>query len=280
MCGVYGGKQGDKGKCLYKSKFPDQSVSMGTLGRDTLQFTTTSDNGKMRVPMIAFGCGTHNAGGGFGDEYSGILGLGPGETSLVRQIGSSQFSFCIGSLIINDPYSHLIIGDGATIEGNPTPFEIYQDSYYVKLDGISIGDKQLAIDRKVITNSVTFDLRTPTTYLPKGAYEVLSAEVTRLNQGKLELVDMVSDRLCFLGHVSEDVKYFPDVRIQFSEGACLALPPESLFDQTFGDAFCMTIESSEKDLTIIGFFAMQNYNVGFDLVEKQMYLEYVECEIA
>lgn len=207
MCGVYGGKRGDKGECLYKSKFPDQSVSTGTLGRDTLQFTT-SDNGTMMVPRIAFGCGTHNAGGGFGDEYCGILGLGPGETSLVRQIGSSQFSFCIGSLIINDPYSHLIIGDGATIEGNPTPFEIYQDSYYVKLDGISIGEKQLAIDRKLITNFVTFDLRTPTTYLHKGAYEVLSAEVTRLTEGKLELVDMVSDRLCFFGTYLKGCKRF------------------------------------------------------------------------
>ncbi|XP_070044902.1 aspartic proteinase nepenthesin-2-like [Nicotiana tomentosiformis] len=294
ICRYFNGKRGNRGECVYTSSYVDRSRSIGTLSRETFHFTT-SNNTVENVSRIAFGCGTDNVGTGFGSQYSGILGLGPSEASILTQVGGTEFSYCIGRIKdLNDPYSHLIIGDGARIEGDPTPLVIHEGSYYVMLDGISI-DKKRIVDEKFFPSpkdggGVTFDTGTPITYLPNKVYKLLSAEIKRYMKGKLNQVEksVAGDRLCFYGDFLKDLEAYPDVIFHFSGGVDFDLGPDALFDQIYTHLFCVTIrstsahqslvENKSENITIIGVAAMQDHNFGYDLYEEQVYLEYVDCK--
>ncbi|XP_009786656.1 aspartyl protease UND-like [Nicotiana sylvestris] len=273
----------------------DYTWSRGIVSEDTLHFIT-SDNEVESVPNVAFGCGTYNYGDEFGYEYSGILGLGPSEASVMTQIGY-QFSYCIGHIKdINDSYSHLIIGDEARLEGDSTPLEIFNSSYYAMLDGIRMGEKLIA-DKKVFSSQpkdgggVLFDTGSPVTYLHKEALELLSAEIkSYMKAGNIQQVPEIKTGglLCFEGRVSEDLENFTEVIFHFSGGADLAVGPDALFDQSRQRVFCMTIlptsanmsilDHEAENLTIIGISAMQDYNFGFDIKEKLVYVEDVDCK--
>lgn len=94
--------------------------------------------------------------------------------------------------------------------------------------------------------------------------------------------------LCFEGRVSEDLENFTEVIFHFSGGADLAVGPDALFDQSRQRVFCMTIlptsanmsilDHEAENLTIIGISAMQDYNFGFDIKEKLVYIEDVDCK--
>ncbi|KAL7193930.1 hypothetical protein ACSBR2_025550 [Camellia fascicularis] len=65
-----------------------------------------------------------------------------------------------------------------------------------------------------------------------------------------------SDRLCYMGEVSRDLKGFPMITFHFARGA-----------------------SEEDNLSIIGIRAQQYYNVAYDLDAMKLYFQRIDCQL-
>lgn len=276
-------------QCLYNQTYIRGPSASGVLATEQLIFKT-SDEGKIRVQDVVFGCGHDN--GKFEDRHlSGVFGLGFSRLSLVSQLGST-FSYCVGNL--NDPYyfhNKLVLGHGARIEGDSTPLEVINGRYYITLEAISIGGKMLDIDPDIFTRKtwdnggVIIDSGSSATWLVKAGYDALLHEVESLLDMWLTRYRFDSWTLCYRGTVSRDLIGFPAVTFHFAGGAELVLDVDSLFFQRWPHAFCMAVLPSfvngenYTSLSLIGMMAQQNYNVAYDIGGKKLAFERVDCEL-
>ncbi|WJX28207.1 hypothetical protein P8452_16956 [Trifolium repens] len=273
----------------YGVNYADNSGSSGTIGSDTLVFET-GDEGITLLTNIKFGCANdiiYNSDPG----YNGVLGLGfnDDELSLVRQIGP-KFSYCIGSLTDKYyDYNHLILGEGANLEGYTTHFEVHNGRNYVTMEGISVGENCLDIDPSTFeikengTGGVIIDTGSTISYFVEDVYKLLYNEIQNLLQGSLRKVRArrYPWMLCYSGSISKDLTGFPVVTFHLAGGADLVLDSLSLFQQT-GDGFCMAVGPSSEfgfDFSLIGLLAQQSYNVGYDKPNSLIYLQRIDCEL-
>ncbi|XP_010541193.1 PREDICTED: aspartyl protease UND-like [Tarenaya hassleriana] len=274
----------EAGICRYFLKYMDRTSTRGVLAEEKLTFQTT-DEGLASVSDMVIGCGHENY-----DSYnlfSGVLGLGPGTFSIVKRFGS-RFSYCFGAL--TDPsYLHnvLILGDGAILEGDPTRVEISDDQYFVNLEGISIGEKDLDIEPEIFKRNrygsgTIIDTGCSVTILERITYENIVWEVNLLLDGVIERAEGYDTytKPCFKGRVERDLLGFPVVRLRFEGGAELGLDAESLFVGNGSDEFCLALRMNlSDDRNVIGASAQQKYNVGFDLDDNKVYFQRIDCEL-
>ncbi|XP_028751359.1 aspartyl protease UND-like [Neltuma alba] len=268
--------------CKFSHKYLDGTDVAGILGTEALTFVT-SDEDVITVPEVLFGCASDN--NAFDGEPSGIIGLGPSNISLVTQLGS-KFSYCLGS-IMDPKYTHnvLVLGEGARLEGDSTPLEVFNDLYHVRLESISVGEKQLDIDPCIFKRTpegkggVVIDSGTTLTFLLPEWYEPVASEVQKLLDGKLERsYDPYIPNLCYKGVISRDLTGFPVVTFHFAGGAELALDINSLFQENGKEEFCLALQESQE-MSIIGIMAQQNYNVGFDVSGKNVFFQRIDCQL-
>lgn len=276
----------------FDMSYGDGTNIKGTIASEQLTFETF-DEGTVAVPNITFGCGHVIKTRHTGRHWTGVMGLGTGLPSLAGQFGN-RFSYCLGN--ISDPfynYNHLVLGDGADVQGYSTPFETINGNYYVTLEGISIGETKLEIDLEVFARTsygggVIIDSGSTLTTLPYEAFTLLAYEVRNLTDGILTRIKDNTQwwELCYNGDVTRDLSGFPVVTIHFAGGADLVLDPASLFYQRAKDKFCMAIEPDNVSndnvvfpTNIIGVMAQQNYNVAYDLEEKLIYFQRIDCEL-
>ncbi|KAJ4709581.1 aspartic proteinase CDR1-like [Melia azedarach] len=286
-CGLF------SNECMYRIKYVKGPDSQGTIATEQFGFET-SDEGKIFVNDATFGCSHSNS--DFEDEqFSGVFGLGTGipSLSLVQKFGS-KFSYCIGNF--NDPeyrYNMLILGEGAIIEGDSTPVNVIDGTYYISLEAISIGEKMLDIDPNIFKkrtrwdeDGVFIDSGTSFTWLAPRAFQTLRRQIENLSDGLLTRhLKSPAWLLCFSGDIREDLWGFPAMTFHFSGGVDLVLDAKTMFYQDSSSVFCLAVGPSDfigerlKDVSIIGMIAQQNYNVGYDLVENQLYFQRIECEL-
>ncbi|XP_027903064.1 aspartic proteinase CDR1-like [Vigna unguiculata] len=289
-----------KVQCLFKgckcdpvpfyASYADSSMASGTYGRDTVVFETT-DEGTSQIIDVLFGCG-HYIGYSSDPGHNGILGLNSAAESLATKIGR-KFSYCIGNLA--DPhynYNQLILGEGADLEGFSTPFEVHNGFYYVTMEGISIGEKRLDIAPGTFeikengSGGVIIDTGSTISYLVDDVHKLIYKEVRNLIGWSFRgaMIENSPWMLCYYGSISKDLAGFPVVTFHFAEGADLALDSGSFFSQISNDIFCMTIgPASNIDIkskpSVVGLLAQQSYNVGYDLVNKYVYFQRIDCEL-
>ncbi|WJX24059.1 hypothetical protein P8452_13214 [Trifolium repens] len=273
----------------YSITYVDNSFSSGTIGSDTLVFET-GDEGITLLTNITFGCANDII---YGPDpgYNGVLGLGfnNDELSLLRQIGP-KFSYCIGSLTDKYyDYNHLILGEGANLEGYTTHFEVHDGHNYVTMEGISVGENCLNIEPSTFeikengTGGVIIDTGSTISYFDDDVYVLLYHEIQKLFEGSLKKVifPIYPWMLCYAGSISKDLTGFPVVTFHLAGGADLVLDSLSFFEQ-YVDAFCMTVGPSSQvgiDVSLIGLSAQQSYNVGYDKSNSLMYLQRIDCEL-
>ncbi|KAK3036106.1 hypothetical protein RJ639_031687 [Escallonia herrerae] len=124
-------------------------------------------------------------------EINGIMGLGCGEESLAKQLGT-KFSYCIGNIEDrNYMHNRLIIGNGAVLVGGWTPLVIRNDLYYLRFESIKVGHRTLAINPRVFQRTpqghrgLIIDSGTENTYLIRDAYLALRDTVEEIIGGEL-----------------------------------------------------------------------------------------------
>ncbi|EOA29360.1 hypothetical protein CARUB_v10025646mg [Capsella rubella] len=284
------GHCGSSNECLYEQVYISGADSKGVLAKEQLTLTTPNGNTVVTQP-VAFGCGFEN-GEQLESGITGILGLGAKPTSLAVQLGS-KFSYCLGDLANrNYGYNQLVLGDDADILGDPTPIETDDGIYYMNLEGISVGEIQLNIEPEVFRKrgsrtGVILDSGTLYTWLADKAYRELYNEIKSILDPRLERF-WFRDYLCYHGRVSEELIGFPVVTFHFTGGAELAMEATSMFYpiselDTYQNVFCMSVKPTSKhggeykDFTAIGLMAQQYYNIAYDLNEKNVYLQRIDC---
>ncbi|PRQ37202.1 putative nepenthesin [Rosa chinensis] len=283
-----GDKCDSSNNCIFLQKYLDGTAAAGLMATEKLTFET-SDEGLSPVSDAVFGC-AHESIADYDGQISGVLGLGPSEISLTTKLGS-KFSYCIGSIRDpNYPHNQLIFGEGTKIEGAATPLELYNELYYLTLEGISLGQSRLQIDPKVFTRSpsgtggTVIDSGTTLSFVVKSAYDVLSAEVQKLANGILERVQDpdTPTALCYKGTIDRDLVGFPGATFHLAGGVDLFLDKTSLFQVTGENEFCLAVQMLEgmgEGLNVIGILAQQNYNVAYDIAAEKVYFQYIDCEL-
>ncbi|KAL2338560.1 hypothetical protein Fmac_013006 [Flemingia macrophylla] len=198
------------GECPYIVEYVGSGSSEG--GQLTWE---TLDESIIRVPSLIFGCGRKFILSSNGYLYQGInevFGLGSGNFSLLPSFGK-KFSYCIGDLRnTNYKFNKLVLGDKASTQGDSTALNVINGLYYVNLEAISIGGRNLDVDPTVFERSTTdnnggviFESGADHTCLTKYGFEVLSFEGQNLLEGVLGQENHNPCTLCYNGVVSRNL---------------------------------------------------------------------------
>ncbi|XP_076945899.1 aspartic proteinase nepenthesin-1-like [Bidens hawaiensis] len=248
-------------------KYDDGNVSVRvTLGQETLTI------GSKKMSNAIFGCGKLEK----PFSFDGIVGMGPGQLSLVSHLEKRVFSYCLGSRSDPKAGSVLLTGSEAnTQNGNiqTTPLVMDESNYYVSLEGISVGKTKLSVTKSDFLTSnrspggMIIDSGTTFTYLKHSIIDMISNELVM--QTKLEKIDieMYYNGLEYCFH-SPGVVFFPKLVFHF-EGADWELPKENyLYEEKNKGMACLAFIANEVPL--FGNMQQQNMMVIYDLDKKSL----------
>ncbi|WJX30988.1 hypothetical protein P8452_19471 [Trifolium repens] len=261
--------------CEYSIAYDDDgaTTSQGNLSTETLTLDSTSGS-NVSFHNIVIGCG-HNNRLFYSGPNSGIIGMGNGPMSLIRQLGSSignKFSYCLIPFYSDNGHSNysnkLNFGDAAIVSGEgvvSTPI-VQQDGpgkgyYYVTLEAISVGNKRIEYEGYKVegtnasTRSIIIDSGTPITLLPEEFY----------------------NRLCYKSNTTtlEQSNIFPIITAHFS-GADVKLNYNSTFVPFEEGTMCFSFLPRQSRV-IFGSFSQHNLLVGYDLQKNIMSFKPTDC---
>ncbi|KAK8947137.1 Aspartic proteinase CDR1 [Platanthera zijinensis] len=144
---------GEGSRCEYKYGYGDGSLVDGFLSSETLSFDPTGGR-HIQIPSTLFGC-THQSNGTFSKNGVGLVGLGGGKLSLIRQLGSaieSKLSYCLPSSSQVSATSRLNFGASADVSSSnaitsPLIAGFPSTFYFLSLEEVSV-DGQGAVKVK------------------------------------------------------------------------------------------------------------------------------------
>ncbi|XP_020589873.1 aspartic proteinase nepenthesin-1-like [Phalaenopsis equestris] len=265
----------DGSTCSFYSPYGSATVG-GTMGAETFSFGGTN------VPSLAFGCS--NSEMGSATTISGLLGMGGGQLSLVSQLGSEKFSYCL------TPYdsqstSPLFLGSLANPDSSSQTTPLGQSPniptyYYLSLQGITVGSTKLSIPSSAFAISsdgsggLIIDSGTSFTMLVPSAYDVLKQEFQ--SQMGLPVASGNTFDLCFSS--PSDGSFQPPKLIFNFQGADMDLPKENyLVSDAGGSLLCLAILPSDQSLSLFGNFQQQNMHIVYDVQGGNLYFAPAQC---
>ncbi|GFP88586.1 aspartic proteinase cdr1 [Phtheirospermum japonicum] len=265
--------------CLYTETYGDGSSTYGLLANETITLPSTSNNGGgVSLPNITFGCGFQN-GGLFGGGESGIVGLGGGNVSLIRQLGplaQGKFSYCLVPLSSGGSSpSRLNFGANAVVSGNgvvSTPLVRKQPDtfYFLTLEGITVGNKRL----DYYDGNVIIDSGTTLTLLPFHLYGRVEKELNGSISLKRIKDPINALELCYATR-KDDIEH-PPVTFHFTD-ADVKLKTENIFVRTSNVSLCFAAQPVLLGFGIYGNLAQINYLVGYDLEKRSVSFRPTQC---
>lgn len=281
---------GVKGTCGYMISYGDRSYSSGEIATETI---TLGNN--VTIPRVIIGCG-HNDLGTFDAKTSGIVGLGGGKESLVRQMGPSirgKFSYCLIPLTerATKP-SKMHFGNEAVVAGagvatTPIVAKTPATYYYLTLQGMSVGSQRFHLDSssydqydheseklKGREGNIIIDSGTTLTYLPSELYRQVETAVKR--QVRLKPIQPELEQLSLCYAATEDVeKHIPEITAHF-KGADVKLKHYNTFVRLSEKSVCFAFTPSSS-LAIYGNIAQMDFLIGYDLEKKTVSFKPTDC---
>ncbi|KAM7275138.1 hypothetical protein ACFE04_017004 [Oxalis oulophora] len=252
---------------------------------------------KLRAMVLASGdseltAPIHAGSGEFLLQLSiGLVGLGRGPLSLVSQLKESKFSYCLTSIDDNDnKTSTLFMGPLANLkktDGFKTTPLVQNPSqptfYYLSLEGISIGDTRLPIEKSTFalqddgSGGLIIDSGTTITYLEESAFREIQKELTSQVDLPLDYSGAAGLDLCFTLPSDSTKLKLPKFVFHF-EKADLELPRDNymIVDSSSGLA-CLAMSSS-NGMSILGNVQQQNMLVVHDLKKGTMSFLHTKCD--
>ncbi|PIN13611.1 Aspartyl protease [Handroanthus impetiginosus] len=269
----------NKNVCQYDTSYGDSSISSGNLALETFTF-----NKNAAFPKVVFGCGQHNF-GTFNKTASGIIGLGGGRLSIIRQLGKSiggRFSYCL-TTPDSKASSKISFGPNAIVVGpkilsTPLVKKSPNTFYYLTLEAISVGNKRvehnLFSKASVQDGNIIIDSGTTLTLLPKLFYDRLESTLIKSINGR-----RVSDpqgllKLCY--KLPRNGKFNSPPIIAHFKGADLVLPKENTFVEVEKGVVCLTLVPSDN-VPIFGNLHQVNYLMGYDLENGKLNFLPTDC---
>ncbi|KZV33513.1 hypothetical protein F511_17076 [Dorcoceras hygrometricum] len=295
-CGVIGFKIScDRlHRCSYYIRYGGNGYSAGHLASETLVFGSTKIPwfGKREevIEDIVLGCSKNT-----NIHTNGILGLGSGRVSLLKQRSFSKFSYCLGYYAeAAYSYNRLIIGEQAKQLKYRTPLLI-DGKYFINLVSIRIGHTLLDInylifkrDPETHSGGLIVDSAASFSFLPQVAYVKFEAEIINIVGPLFRSYNTAygeHTRLCYWGDMTEDLAKFPSVQFIFENNARLIVDRRSIFQQISEEEFCLTILPSEQvfktnDIVcVLGIMMQQGYYISYDLEQMMLAFEQMPCHL-
>ncbi|CAM6112356.1 unnamed protein product [Calypogeia fissa] len=216
----------------------------------------------------------------------GLVGLGRGPLSIIRQFGFTAFSYCLTSFCSSKTKtSPLILGDAdGWYSYTPLIVNSAADTfYYVGLIAILVNGIPLSIPCSTFEidsqghGGTIVDSGTTFTQLQEAAYTPLLNKVRSLITYTKVNGSSVGLDACYRPGTPSPI--WPTVTLVLSLGVKMVLPGDNLFllVDNSGD-YCMAIMSSGSSrLGIIGNVQQQNFNIKFDLANNQLGLSPTTC---
>ncbi|PKA50117.1 Aspartic proteinase CDR1 [Apostasia shenzhenica] len=270
--------------CHYRYGYGDGSVYDGLLASETIGLYSSGFNRPVQFPKTRFGC-THWSNGTSADlgGAAGIIGLGGGKLSLIRQMGSaigSKFSYCLPSFLQTSATGRLNLGSAARVSGAnavSTPLIRIEehDTYYILgLEQIIVAGHSIAVNR-----SLNLGGRGGNTIIDSGT------TLTFVDNTTLKAVASVVASNVRLPQVKDPTEYFhlcfnvsgaaerglPKLTFRFSGGALVVLPRENAYVQVAENTECLAlIPNAVESVNIFGNIAQQNFHIGYDLENMKL----------
>jgi len=253
--------------CSFSDTYGDESSVEGAIFSDVITV------GDIAGVYMNFGGITYSNTNSFEPRLvSGIWGLA--YSSLSSWDGKTVFQNIIASTGLEDIFSMCLTGsEGYMTIGidysNYSDFSwtsIIQESYYViQVNSISIGEKQLF--SSPLNDVSILDSGTTLLLIPQFAFiEFRSYLLSLCNTSNLVGVCTGGGQLfnySCLTMTSSDIALFPNLTININNVSPLILTPNQYLYSING-AYCLGVESTGSNMTILGDVFMQNFHVVFD----------------
>ncbi|XP_026444353.1 aspartic proteinase CDR1-like [Papaver somniferum] len=277
-----GNECNDNGQCIYRENYLNDKSASGILAQET--FTTFSNNGGYESIQIVMGCGFEQENfAGFGNNHlkgkpdliAGVLGLGRGDNSFLKQLGGAgqdKFSYCLESYNENiyTSSTYLSFGEDAIIGGQVqrTPIVVnpFQTSlYYLNLVDISVDHKTadfVSTDFKIKEDGSAgclIDSGAPFTLIYKDHFERIAPLVVAYFQ-QIGMPRDESTNPNFLCFVIPPVPVItPSITFHFQGADYVVSDTASLFFRT-GGSICLLIGRLNTDRPAFILGALQQTN--------------------
>ncbi|KAL3825874.1 hypothetical protein ACJIZ3_021903 [Penstemon smallii] len=274
---------GEKYMCNYEQRFIDGNKNSGHLAAETFFFNISQSSAE----NIVFGCTARTT-----LFVNGILGLGPNKVSIVSQLDSTMFAYCIGN--ISDVGSSLnTLSIGSLVLHYPTIPLIIDDKFYVNVFSIEFGYSRsppttLAIDPKIFkrnsenhTGGMVIDSASTLSFLPRLALDKVVESMRHLLDPVLQRSASVEwkgniytyHRLCYHGNLNYNLNVSPYMKLNFEDGGYMYLEVDNMFQQVGLNTFCLAFLPSDAlgvQFSIMGALMQQHFRLIFDLSNKMI----------
>ncbi|OVA12150.1 Peptidase A1 [Macleaya cordata] len=283
--------------CRYGMLYKDNTSTEGVLATETLTFGYDLAPGTISLLSMIVGCGHKNDfGPGTSDLDSppGVLGLNRGSLSFTSQLGIDYFSYCllpIGTTPESET-SKMHFGLAALIVGGKTPLisnHYDPDSYYLNLEGISVGNERLPIPAGTFNvtsegnGGFIIDSGASFTLLNWIAYDLLVEDIKK-KSGITEPGEDPEGRfgLCYWTYFVDLIKWTPNVTFHFT-GVDLELSKQNLWVQlkrgfVWNGLWCLAmIRGTTAGHSVLANYQQRNINVGYDTHNNAISFQPMDC---
>ncbi|KZV20724.1 hypothetical protein F511_26570 [Dorcoceras hygrometricum] len=283
LCSAVGLSSCDlKNKCNYEVSYGDRSRTKGELATDTFVL------GNATFPKVVFGCGHENT-GTFNETGTGIVGLGGGDISIIKQLDKSiggRFSYCL-TFLDSNVSSKISFGSDAIVTGPKvvsTPLVQKSPStyYFLTLKAISVGEKRLEYisdasdydQPSADEGNIIIDSGTTLTFLPEELFYGLEAAIVKVI--KDNRVDDPHGIFALCYELPSTGEFdAPPIVLHFS-GGDLEVESSSTFVEVRPGVVCLTFVPS-NDFSIFGNLHQMNFKIGYDLVKNEVSFLPTDC---
>ncbi|MED6112730.1 Beta-site APP-cleaving enzyme [Stylosanthes scabra] len=264
-------------KCTYKIKYADGASTTGVISQDKFSFDADpGQSSSIDVGLLSFGDASDASSQHFeGEDINGCLALsGIAPFSFIKQLGIQKFSHCF--IKSSSKSSTMHFGSKAVIPAKDSIPLVDNKYYYVKLDGISVGDTK--VNYKTQPGKIYVDTAATYSMLKKAVYDPF-LELIKEKVAKPAEKNPPHSYLeyCFKA-TKADVDKLPKVSFSFNSNTVnVAFGNDVTYLEFDGGIWCLAIIRSTDNESVLGNFQLANLNVGYDLAGKKISFTPANC---
>ncbi|XP_003602006.2 aspartic proteinase-like protein 1 isoform X1 [Medicago truncatula] len=270
-------------QCPYTINYlSDNTSSSGLLVEDIFHLQSgdgSTSNSSVQAPVVV-GCGMKQSGGYLdGTAPDGLIGLGPGESSVPSFLAKSglirdSFSLCFNE----DDSGRLFFGDQGSTVQQSTPFLLVDgmfSTYIVGVETCCIGNSC----PKVTSFNAQFDSGTSFTFLPGHAYGAIAEEFDKQVNATRSTFQGSPWEYCYVPS-SQQLPKIPTLTLMFQQNNSFVVynPVFVSYNEQGVDGFCLAIQPTEGGMGTIGQNFMTGYRLVFDRENKKLAWSHSNCQ--